>query len=122
MSRYRLEPSPAQENVLLRHCSDARYIWNLCVEQESWWRADRGRMPGFAERCRQLSEARTENPWLAEGSVVVQQQAVRDHGQAMTNFFRGTHQRPSWRKAGRDEGFRVVAVVNREPQHTLLTV
>jgi len=67
-------------------------------------------MPGFSGRCRQLSQARAENPWLAEGSVIVQQQAVRDHGQAMANFFAGTHRRPSWRKSGRDEGFRIVHV------------
>lgn len=100
MPRYRLEPSPQQEEVLLRHSADARYVWNLCVEQDSHWRMGRGLMPGFAERCRQLSEARAENPWLAEGSAVVQQQAIRDHGQAMANFFRGNHRRPSWRKAG----------------------
>ena len=40
----------------------------------------------------------------------MQQQAVRDHDQAMRNFFAGTHRRPTWRKAGRHEGFRVVAV------------
>jgi transposase len=96
--------------VLLRHCSDARYVWNLCVEQESWWRPGRARMPGFADRCRQLTEAREQNAWLAVGSVTVQQQAIRDHAQAMGNFFAGTHRRPSWRKAGRDEGFRVTAV------------
>jgi putative transposase len=42
--------------------------------------------------------------------VTVQQQAIRDHEQAMANFFAGTHRRPAWRKAGRDEGFRIVAV------------
>ena len=110
MSRYRLEPTPQQESILLRHCSDARYVWNLCVEQENEYRPGRGRMPGLAERCRQLTEARAENPWLAEGSVIVQQQAVRDHRQAMANFFAGTHERPAWRKAGYDEGFRIVAV------------
>ena len=41
---------------------------------------------------------------------MVQQQALRDFAQAMANYFRGTHGRPSWRKAGRNEGFRVVAV------------
>jgi putative transposase len=110
MSRYRLEPTREQETVLLRHCSDARYVWNLCVEQESWWRQDRGRMPGFAERGRQLTEARADNPWLAGGSVTVQQQALRDFDQAMRNLFGGTHRLPTWRKAGRDEGFRIVAV------------
>jgi putative transposase len=42
--------------------------------------------------------------------VIVQQQAIRDHDQAMRNYFVGTHRRPSWRKAGRDEGFRIVHV------------
>jgi putative transposase len=78
------------------------------VEQESHWRPGRGKMPGFAGRCRQLSQARAAEPWLAGGSVIVQQQAIRDHDQAMRSFFAGTHRRPSWRKAGRDEGFRIV--------------
>jgi len=41
---------------------------------------------------------------------MVQQQALRDFAQAMTCFFAGTRGKPSWRKAGRDEGFRIVAV------------
>ena len=41
---------------------------------------------------------------------MVQQQALRDFSQAMTGFFAGTHRHPTWRKAGRDEGFRIVAV------------
>jgi putative transposase len=49
---------------------------------------------------------------------MVQQQALRDFAQAMADFFAGAHRRPSWRKAGRDEGFRIVVAgpVNREPQ------
>ncbi len=42
--------------------------------------------------------------------MIVQQQAIRDHSQAMAGFFARTHHRPSWRKAGRDEGFRIVHV------------
>jgi putative transposase len=45
---------------------------------------------------------------------MVQQQALRDFAQAMANFFAGTHRRPTWRKAGRNDGFRVVAV---KPRH-----
>jgi putative transposase len=110
MSRYRLEPTREQETVLLRHCSDARYVWNLAVEQHAWWRPGRKPAPGYLEQCRQLTAARAENPWLREGSQMVQQQALRDHDQAMRNFFSGTHRKPAWRKAGRDEGFRIVAV------------
>jgi transposase len=114
VSRYRLEPTPEQAETLLGHCGHARYVWNLCVEQENDYRPGRGRTPGLAERCRQLTEAREDNPWLAAGSVTVQQQAIKDHDQAMRNFFGGTHRRPSWRKAGRHEGFRIIAV---KPQH-----
>jgi len=110
MSRYRLLPTPAQEAVLRDHCAHARFIWNLAVEQQSHWRPGRKSAPGYLAQCRQLTAARKEYPWLAAGSQMVQQQALRDFAQAMANFFGGTHGHPSWRKAGRDEGFRVVAV------------
>jgi putative transposase len=107
MSRYRLYPSAEQEHVFLGHCAHARYVWNLAVEQQSWWTLRRGPAPAFAAHCRQLTEARREFAWLAAGSVNVQQQALRDFAQAIRNFFGGTHRRPTWRKAGRDEGFRI---------------
>jgi putative transposase len=110
MSRYRLAPTPEQEEILLRHCGHARYVWNLCVEQENEYRPGRGHTPGFAARCRQLTEARAEHPWLAAGSVTVQQQAIKDHAAAMANFYIGAHRRPTWRKVGRYEGFRITKV------------
>jgi len=96
-------PSAAQEAALAGHCAHARYVWNLCVEQESRWRPGRGKMPGFAGRCRQLSGARAAEPWLAEGSVIVQQQAVRDHAQAMAGFFAGG---TAGRRGGKPAGMR----------------
>jgi putative transposase len=110
MSRYRLLPSPAQEAVLRNHCAHARYVWNLAVEQHRHWRPGRTSGPGYPEQCRQLTAARAEHDWLRGGSQMVQQQALRDFGQAMANFFAGTQGKPGWRKAGRDEGFRIVAV------------
>ena len=101
MSRYRLYPSPDQEVILGDHCAHARFVWNLAVEQQSWWRPGRTSMPGYAEQCRQLTIARAEHAWLRLGSQTVQQQALRDFAQAMANFFAGTHRQPSWRKAGR---------------------
>jgi putative transposase len=112
MSRYRLLPSPDQEAALRDHCAHARYVWNLAVEQHSHWRPGRTSAPGYLEQCRQLTQARAEHPWLAAGSQMVQQQALRDFARAMAAFFDPGNPagRPSWRKAGRDEGFRVVAV------------
>ena len=125
MSRYRLVPTPAQEVVLKGHCAHARYVWNLAVEQRSHWRPGRASAPGWLEQCRQLTEARAEYPWLAAGSHTVQQQALRDFAQAMAAFFDPANPaaRPSWRKAGRNEGFRIVGRgrqwdVRRVSRHT----
>jgi putative transposase len=53
---------------------------------------------------------RAEHAWPAAGSQTVQQQALRDFNRAMAAFFAGTRGRPTWRKAIRNEGFRIVAV------------
>ena len=110
MSRYRLLPTPTQQAVLRDHCGHARYVWNLSVEQHSHWHPGRRCAPGYREQCRQLTQARAEHPWLAAGSQTVQQQALRDFARAMAAFFDPANPagRPSWRKAGRDEGFRIV--------------
>jgi putative transposase len=116
MSRYRLLPTPAQQAVLRDHCGHARYVWNLAVEQHAHWHPGRPGAPGYLEQCRQLTQARAENPWLAAGSQTVQQQALRDFTQAMAAFFDPANPagRPTWRKAGRDEGFRITGRRGRQ--------
>jgi putative transposase len=109
MSRFRLLPTPVQQVVLLEHCRHARFVWNLAVEQQQFWRPGL-RAPGYNKQCAQLTEIRAEYEWLAAGSQTVQQQALRDFAQAMQNFFAGTHRRPSWRKARVHEGFRQVGL------------
>jgi putative transposase len=112
MSRFRLLPTPEQEQALLGHCRDERFVWNLAVEQQQYWQPGR-KAPGYLEQCAQLTEARAEYAWLRAGSQTVQQQALRDFAQAMRNFVNGTHRRPTWRKAGVHEGFRQVGVKSR---------
>ena len=109
-------PTPAQEAVLRDHCSQARYVWNLAVEQHQHWHPGRKGAPGYLEQCRQLTAARAGHPWLAAGSQMVQQQALRDFDQAMKAFFDPANpaRRPTWRKVGRDEGFRIVGKRGRQ--------
>src|SRR6266478_2970307 len=116
MSRYRLYPTTAQEAVLRDHCGHARYVWNLAVEQHAHWHPGRKGAPGYLEQCRQLTAARAGYPWLAAGSQTVQQQALRDFARAMAAFFdpQNPAGRPSWRKAGRDEGFRITGRRGRQ--------
>ena len=116
MSTFRLYPTPTQEVALREHCVHARFVWNLGLEQRLMYRPERGPAPSYYEQARQLTEARHAAEWLAAGSVTVQQEALRDLDQAWRNFFGGTHGRPKWRKAGRNEGFRVVGTQARRVQ------
>ncbi|MEN4464480.1 transposase [Mycolicibacterium conceptionense] len=116
--RYRLYPTSEQAAFMLaRHCADARYVWNLAVEQFNWGRAGRS-APGPAARQKQLAQARQAFQWLAAGSSSVQQQALRDFDRAVSAYFAGTHRRPTWRRKHLDEGFCVrdsrVQLVNRK--------
>ena len=105
--RYRLCPDEVQEAALLEHCGHARFVWNLAVEQQSWWRPGRGSAPGSAARMRQLAEARAAEPWLREGSSSVQQQALRDFDRAMAAFLDPANPagKPSYRSRRGTQGF-----------------
>jgi transposase len=98
--------------MMRSHCAHTRFVWNLAVEQHQQWHRGRKSAPGFLEQCRQLTAARAENDWLRAGSQMVQQQALRDFSKAIKAFFDPGNpaRRPSWRKAGRNEGFRIVSV------------
>ena len=109
MTRYRMYPSETQHETLLSHCASARFVWNLAVEQQSYYSRTRPWAPSHLARNKQLTEARAAFGWLRAGSQTVQQQALRDFDQAMCNFFNGTHRSPTFRKRGLNEGFRIVA-------------
>ena len=100
---------------MLGHCAHARYVWNLAVEQHSHWRKDKKAAPGFAEQCRQLTEARRENEWLREGNADVMQQALKDFAQAKNARFTSGFGEPTWRKRFQHEGFRVIGT-DRVPE------
>jgi putative transposase len=58
--RYRMYPTAAQEIVLRGHCAHARFVYNLGMEQRSWWKPGR-RAIRFAEQCRELTAVRAEH-------------------------------------------------------------
>jgi hypothetical protein len=60
----------------------------MAVEQHKHWRPGRISAPGYLEQCRQLTQARAEHPWLAAGSQMVQQQALRDFSKGDSRVLR----------------------------------
>lgn len=101
---------------MLTHCTHARYVWNLAVEQHAHWRRWRESAPGFVEQCRQLTEARRENEWLGAGNADVQQQALKDFASAKNARFTSGFGEPTWRRKFRHEGFRVIGT-DRVPEY-----
>ncbi|MER5398564.1 transposase [Streptomyces sp. NPDC002599] len=115
MARFRMYPTCAQEQQMLLHCAHARYVWNLAVEQHAHWRRWRRSAPGFAEQCRQLTEARRDNEWLGSGNADVQQQALKDFATAKNARFVSGFGEPTWRRKFVHEGFRVIGT-DRVPE------
>ena len=107
--RNRLYPAPRQQPLLREHCAHARRVWNLAVEQQSWWWPGRGSAPNAVERYRQLAEARKAEAWLGAGSSSVQQQALRDFDRAMATFLDPANPagRPGYRSSRGSQGFAV---------------
>ena len=60
----------------------------------------------YNSQARELAEAR-KITWLKEGSSLIQQQVLRDLDKAFQNWWKRPDHfgRPTWRKAGIDEGF-----------------
>lgn len=114
--RCRLYPTEEQEATLNLHCSHARFVYNLGLEQANFYKRHWGSTPQHVERCRQLAELRSELDWLKNGSSVVQQQASKDLQQAFENWWQnpGHFGRPTWRKRGHHEGFRIVNLLARK--------
>lgn len=104
-ARYRLYPNDLQESVCRVHCSQARLLWNLALEQFNQFdRRWPTRRVSFLEQRRQLKDLRAES-FLADGSSSVQQVALHDFEQACKNWWNGSHRRPTWRKKGLNESF-----------------
>ncbi|MFD5649778.1 RNA-guided endonuclease InsQ/TnpB family protein [Streptomyces sp. NPDC127039] len=116
MARFRMYPTGEQASIMLDHCAHARYVWNLAVEQYAHWRPGRRAAPGFAEQCRQLTEARMNSAWLRAGNTDVQQQALKDFARATSARFTSGFGEPTWRKKFVHEGFRVIGTA-RVPEY-----
>ncbi|MGC9220429.1 MAG: RNA-guided endonuclease InsQ/TnpB family protein [Solirubrobacteraceae bacterium] len=85
---YRLRLSAQSERLLLAEDGRCRWIWNQCVALDRDARQaarETGEKPAYEPSGgldRRLTAWRTEHEWLAAGSVVAQQQTIRDFCEA----------------------------------------
>lgn len=105
--RQRLYPDPGQQSVMLVHCAQARFVFNLGLAQRSMWTKDKrhyAQKVNLATQMRELSQLRAELDWLRAGSSVVQQGALRDLDRAFTNFFARRAGYPNFRRKNDGRG------------------
>ncbi|MEV6411342.1 transposase [Kribbella sp. NPDC051718] len=109
--RQRLYPDPGQLVGLRKHADDARFVFNLGLEQRSFWRREKHTRGTHAEhgsldatpitlgtQMRELVQLRAALPWLWAGSSSVQQGALRDLDQAFANFYAGRAKYPAFKR------------------------
>lgn len=121
--RYRMYPMPNQAAVMVEWCAQARFVWNLALEQRNFWRRGMPSLSGYDQK-NQLKEARAADGWLRSGPSVVQQQAVLDLDRAFRNWWDNPRHfgRPSWRKKGIHEGFVIRDVTIKRQNRRWATV
>lgn len=124
--KQRMYPDEQRLSVFAVHCGQARFIWNLALEQRRFWRRDhKGRRPviNVVTQMRELAQARQAFDWLQEGSSSVQQAALRDLDRAFANWFKyPNHYRyPTWKKRTDKQSFAVRDItIKRASKNTAL--
>src|SRR5258707_3137767 len=87
--KYELMPTGEQQRNMRRFAGACRFVFNhgLALQKERYERGEK--KLGYAGLCKALTKWRNskKTPWLADGPVHTQQQALKDLERAYTNFF-----------------------------------
>ena len=79
---FRLRPGALAERALVAEWDRCRFLWNEAVHQQK-----SGARPTFGMLSTLLTEVRSRNTWLREGSQVAQQQTLRTYAQSLAQSF-----------------------------------
>ncbi len=85
--RYRLNPTPDQEQIFVQWAGCRRFIWNYALERRHQHFQVTGRSLSFANLCLELTTLKRELPWLRDADSQCLQQVLRDLDSAYKNFF-----------------------------------
>lgn len=111
--KYRLYPTPAQEQALQRAFGCARWAYNWAIEQRNKHYAETGKTLTTFDLNKLLVFEKKRNPWLYEVSDWVVRESVADCGVAFQRFFEGKASFPrfkSKRTARKTASFRRMKV------------
>jgi putative transposase len=120
--RFRLQPTPPQEQQLRQFAGARRFIWSWALEQRREYHRQTGKSLPAKELSARLTalKARPEGAWLRQMDSQLLQQALADLQRAYVNFFARRARYPRFKSRKRDTArFRIpqrVRVVGREVQ------
>jgi putative transposase len=103
--RFRLRPTRAQEQAMLRIAGARRFVWNWALARRKLHYAEHGKGICFAQQSRELTALRRapETAWLCEIPRVCAGHALRDLDGAFRKFFAGKARYPRFRSKKRDQ-------------------
>lgn len=106
--KFRIEPTFGQQTLLKQFAGCARVVWNKGLALQQELREKDEKKLGYAGLCKALTIWRNdpETPWLAEASVDIQQQMLRDLETAYKRFFGKVADFPRFKKKGDRDSFR----------------
>jgi putative transposase len=120
--RFRLEPTPEQEEKLRQFAGARRFIWNWALQQRREHYQQTGRTLPAKELSARLTALKDqpETAWLREMDSQLLQQVLADLGRAFVNFFERRARYPRFKSRKRDQArFRIpqrVRVLGRHVQ------
>lgn len=94
--KYPLTPSPAQAQMLGQQADAARALWNLIHAHHTFHAASK-RWPSWSDSDAAIRQARKDIDWVALLPAQAAQQVLKAYKQAWSNYWNGSHGRPTWK-------------------------
>lgn len=111
--KYRLYPTKAQEELLLKHFGSVRYIYNWGLNYKTTYFKENGKSISYMQisgKDGPLSKLKKENEWLKEVNSQSLVSALGNLDRAYSNFFAHRSEFPRFKKKHNKQSFQV-------PQH-----
>jgi len=99
--KYRIYPTPSQEELINKHIGSVRFLYNLALETKQMAYAGSKVNLSRYEISAQIPELKKECPWLKEINSQSLQQALVHMDTAFNNFFKGQAEFPRFKSKSR---------------------
>jgi putative transposase len=102
--KYRLTPTPSQEELINKHIGCSRFIYNLALETKSYAYIGGRKNISCFQLIKQLPDLKKECPWLKEVNSQTLQASIKNLDFSFTRFYKMKSEYPKYKsikKSGR---------------------